>query len=357
MRSQWETILWSTCFVLGFGCFVSMARPDPAHAWSWVPSEEEIQKYRESWNPFSHGPILVSSADLQPKGQFYLRPFIFSQVGEHSFGNRFALSSERQDGPIHLYSVQDPFVQMGYGVTNHIQFLVATSLNSFWVKDTASFNRGQGGPWKTNTGLGDSSLVVFYRPIVQDPDTWRPSVTSFTGVGLPTGRWFTGTKTPPGRFAPLGRLPSTQFGSLALTEGVETRKNFRPFRISANAYYTYEPPGSEGLETTYVPDVINTRIAFEHILSDNKGLGYTLEFVSIHGVPWRLDGHVLNRGQQHGFSVLGIEPAIQWRFGDSNIVGSVGVLFTVAGQNAMEAIYPNFSIFWYWSKSGQVLMR
>src|SRR5713226_5902422 len=119
MRSQWETFLWSTCFVLGFGCFVSMARPDPAHAWSWVPAEEEIQKYRESWNPFSHGPILVSSADLQPKGQFYLRPFIFSQVGEHSFGSRFTLSSERRDGPVHLYSVQDPLVQMAYGATNH----------------------------------------------------------------------------------------------------------------------------------------------------------------------------------------------------------------------------------------------
>ena len=34
-----------------------------------------------------------------------------------------------------------------------------------------------------------------------------------------------------------------------------------------------------------------------------------------------------------------------------------GVLFTLAGQNATNSIYPNFSIFYYWSKSGKVMMR
>lgn len=48
-------------------------------AWEWVPSDEEIDRYRRSWNPFSHGPILHTAVDLQPKGQSLLRPFIFSQ--------------------------------------------------------------------------------------------------------------------------------------------------------------------------------------------------------------------------------------------------------------------------------------
>jgi len=55
--------------------------------------------------------------------------------------------------------------------------------------------------------------------------------------------------------------------------------------------------------------------------------------------------------------VISVEPAVQWRFGDSNFVGAAGVLFTLAGQNAINAFYPNFSIFYYWNKSGKVIMR
>jgi len=29
----------------------------------------------------------------------------------------------------------------------------------------------------------------------------------------------------------------------------------------------------------------------------------------------------------------------------------------VAGQNAINAIYPNISLYWYWSQSGKVIMR
>jgi hypothetical protein len=135
------------------------------------------------------------------------------------------------------------------------------------------------------------------------------------------------------------------------------RKNFRPFRISSGVFYTYSAPGSEGGTTTYTGDILNTRIAFEHFWDDKKGLAYNLEFVGLHTLPWRLDGHALNRGQRSGSTTLGIEPVIQWRFGDSNVVGAAGVLFTVAGQNALDAIYPNFAIQWYWHKTGRVMMR
>ncbi|MGH7257530.1 MAG: hypothetical protein ACREIM_04070, partial [Nitrospiraceae bacterium] len=62
-------------------------------------------------------------------------------------------------------------------------------------------------------------------------------------------------------------------------------------------------------------------------------------------------------GQKSGFSLVGVEPSVQWRIGDTNFLVGGGVLFTLAGQNATNSIYPNFSIFYYWSKSGKVLMR
>jgi len=301
---------------------------------------------------------LQQSVDIMPKGQWSIRPFIFSQIAEHSFGNRFSSTIDRKDGPVHLYSVQDPFVNFTYGITNNLEFVAGTSVNSFWAKDSERFNQGQGGPWTTNTGLGDTSLMVKYRPIVQDPDTWRPSITIQNEITLPTGRWFTGTKSPPGGFAPLGRFPATQFGGLGLTEGVTCRKIIQPFRISCGVYYTYTLPGSDTGQNTYTPDLINTRLVLEHILNDKRGFGYNIELISLHGVPWRVDGHAINRGFPQGFSEIGIEPGIQWRFGDTNLVAAAGVLFTVAGQNALESIYPNFSVFWYFPAKGKkVQMR
>jgi hypothetical protein len=330
---------------------------DPVNlsAFEWVPSEQEIQKYRQSWNPLSEGPLLIQAVDIHPEGQLSVRPFIYGQVAEHSYGNRLTLPTERKPGPVHSYSVS-PLVTIAYGLTNHVEIGTGLSSSSFWARDSQSFNQGRGGPVTTNTGFGDVSLFVKYRPVVQDPDTSRPSVTLYSQLVLPSSRW-TGTERPPGGFAPIGRLPATRFGELGFTGGLTFRKNFRPFRISGGVFHTYSAPGSEGATTTYTGDVINTRLVFEHFLDDKKSLAYNLEFVGLHTLTWRTDGHAINRGQRSGSTTLGVEPVIQWRFGDTNFVGAAGVLFTVAGQNALDAIYPNFSIQWYWRKTGKVIMR
>jgi hypothetical protein len=324
------------------------------YAFEWTPSDEEIKKYRQSWNPFSEGPLLLQSVDIHPEGQLSVRPFVFSQVSEKSYGNKLAAPTDRKNGPTHLYSVA-PLVTMTYGVTNHVELGAATSWNTFWAKDSQAFNRHQGGPWTTDSGLGDLSLVMKYRPIVQDPDSTRPSVTNYNQIVLPTSRW-TGTERPPGGFAPLGRLPSTRFGELGFTEGITFRKNNKPFRISGGVYYTYSAPGSDAGQTTYTGDIVNTRLAFEHFLDDQRGLAYNIELATYHSLTWRADGHSLNRGQLNGSTVIGIEPAIQYRLSDS-FVAAAGCLFTVAGQNTADAIYPNFAIQWYWNQGKKVIMR
>jgi hypothetical protein len=325
-----------------------------SQALEWVPSDEAIQKYRQSWNPFSEGPLLIQSVDIHPQGQLSVRPFLFSQISEGSYGNRLSFASDARSGPVHNYAVS-PLVTVTYGLTNHVELGVATSVNSFWAKDTPSFNAGRGGPWTTDTGMGDFSLVMKYRPIVQDPDSERPSITLYQQIVLPTSRW-TGTERPPGGFAPLGRLPATRFGELGFTDGVTFRKNIKPFRISGGVYYTYSAPGSDAGRSTYVGDIINTRVAFEHFLDDKKGLAYNIEIATLHTATWRADGHAINRGSLSGSTVIGVEPAIQFKLTDS-IVGAVGVLFTVAGQNAPNAIYPNFAFQWYWNRGKEVIMR
>lgn len=334
--------------VAGFALSFIQPSPESVLAWEWVPSQEELQKYRQSWNPFSHGPILHTAVDIQPTGQYLLRPFLFSQIGEHKFGNRLQFVTERESGDVHLYSALHPSVEFAYGLTDHIQIGATSSLQSFWAREQ--------GQMRSDTGIGDTAIAIKYRPIVQDPDTWRPSLTFLSQFALPTGKWL-GTEKPPGGFAPIGRLPLTRFGEIAFTEGAMIRKNLRPFRIQAGIFYTYSAPGTEGRETTYTGDLVNTRVALEYIVNDKTGLGYGLELVTLHGLTWRADGHAINRGQQSGFTFIGVEPTIQWRFGDSNFVGAAGVLVPLAGQNTIESIFPNLSIFYYWSETGKVIMR
>ena len=84
---------------------LQLASPVPAHSFDWVPTDEEIKKYRQSWNPLSHGPVLLQAVDIQPKGQLSIREFLFSQIGESSFGNQLGGPTDSKNGPVHLYQV------------------------------------------------------------------------------------------------------------------------------------------------------------------------------------------------------------------------------------------------------------
>ena len=341
-------------FIIGVALTCCMHPAGVTGAWEWTPTDKDIQKYRNSWNPLSEGPLLIQSVDIHPKGQLSVRPFVFSQISEKSYGNTLSLPNNRKDGPVHTYSVA-PLVVVTYGLTNHVELGAAASWQAFWSKDTPSFNKGKGGPWTTDTGMGDLSLQMKYRPIVQDPDSARPSITLYQQLVLPTSRWVTGTERPPGGFAPLGRLPATRFGELSLTEGMTFRKNFQPFRVSGGVFYSYATPGSDADQTTYTGDVINTRLSFEHFLDDKQGFAYNIELTTVSTATWRADGHSINRGSLSGSTVVGIEPAIQWRFSDS-WVAAAGVLFTVAGQNTPDAIYPNFAFRWFWNQGKKAQM-
>jgi hypothetical protein len=324
----------------------AIAVPAPSSALDWVPTDEEIKKYRQSWNPLSHGPVLLQAVDIQPKGQLSVREFIFSQIGDSSFGNQLTFATDSKPGPVHLYQVS-PSINASYGLTNHVELGAAISMNSYWAT--------QNGQSTSSTGLGDTSLILKYRPIIQDPESWRPSLTYYSQLVLPTSRWADAEK-PPGGFSPLGRLPATRFGEFGLTQGFMTRKILQPFRVSAAVFYTYAAPGDNNGMTTYTGDVVNTRLIFEHILDDKHGFGYNIEVSTLSGLTWRIDGHDINAGQKNGFTIIGVGPAIQWNFSQNWLV-AVGCEFTVAGQNAIDAIYPSLSVFWMWDKSGKIVMR
>jgi len=325
--------------------------------WKYKPTDEELLRYRKSWNPFSHSPILANSPDVQPKGQWLVQGFLFSAIAHDRFPNRFGTGSV--DAPTHIRAIS-PTVFIGYGITDNIEVDFVPSL--IWY-DTNKPNATTPGKQSSDMGLGDTTIYLKTRIRVQDPDSWHPTVTFFHNITLPTSQWM-GTHPIPGGFAPLGRLPATKFGGLGLTEGIMFRKNIEPFRFMLSGYYTYTLPGSTAGMNTYNGDIINTRGIIEWVADDKNGLAFSLEFLSVHGLPYRLDGHDLNPtnpiSSPTSFSLIGFEPSVQYNiFYDRTgaLAVAAGAIYTIAGQNAIDAIYPNISMYYYWNSTGKVLMR
>jgi hypothetical protein len=304
-----------------------------------------LARYRRSWNPFSGGPQLVSSADLHPQGQFFLRPYLYGEFSYGQFGDGF--SARTQSLPQRLTAL-NPQVEMDYGITDSLEVDAYVSEVSWW--------EGAGGMQgaKSGNGVGDTTVFLKYRFLVQNPDSWVPSLTIASFVALPTSDWF-GTPSVPGGFAPLGRLPATHFGAPELTEALFFRKNVRPFRFSGGLYYSYGVPTSRGGVAQHFGDILQYRLVMEHFLNDEHGLGYAVEIIGLHGLPFRVDGKPVDTG--HGdFGLLGVQPTVEYRFSD-HVVGAAGVLFTALGRNDIAAVYPNLSIYYYWSAKGKVVAR
>ena len=323
-------------------------------------SKEDIEKYRQSWNPFAAGPMLNPAIDIQPQGQTVVHPYFFGEVGHQRFGNSLG-TGKLADSPFHL-NANYILVPIEYGVTDSLEASVAFS----WVDWVASQQNFNSNSTHNANGLGDTSIFLKHRPIVQDPDGWRPTVTFYHNVVLPSSQW-TATTPLPGGFAPIGRLPATRFGDLSLTEGIMMRKNLKPFRLMGAVYYSYATPGNTAGENKYTSDLVNWRLMLEHVLDDTRGFGYMIELIGLHGLAWRADGHHVNvpatasvkglSGNSPTFSIIGIQPSIEYKF-SNNIVVAGGVLFTPIGQNQIDAIYPNFTLYYYFGSKGRpVRMR
>ena len=164
-----------------------------------------------------------------------------------------------------------------------------------------------------------------------------------------------GTPSVPGGFAPLGRLPATHFGAPELTEALLFRKNVKPFRFSGGIYYSYGPPTSRSDQPQRYGDILQYRLVMEHFLDDKRGLGYAIELMGLHGVPWRADAQSVTAGKT-SFGIVGFQPTIEYRFTD-HIVGAAGVLFTLAGYQDVAAVCPNLSVYYYWNARGKVVPR
>jgi hypothetical protein len=206
----------------------------PASALDWVPTAEDMATYRHSWNPPTHGTSYTSSADVTRQGQWFVRAYVQGMIG--SGESQHTATSQNVASPFSPDAVM-PAVTLYYGLTHHVMVGVGISA-VYWHSSTPEADGRTSG-----SGIGTTNLIVKYRPIVQDPHAWRPSIALYSRLSLPTNRWF-GTPEIPGGFTPLSRVPSSRFEAVAVTEGILFRKNLEPFRITGNVFYSYNFPGS-----------------------------------------------------------------------------------------------------------------
>ncbi len=314
----------------------------PAGAWDWFPTDQEMQRFRQSWNPLTHGPLLLSPADLQAEGRWLFWSFAYGQVTDGRFGNTMTTTGSGR--PFHQ-DVLTPGAVLFYGLTDHVTVGVSAAVVS-WDSDRLSAGNRSAGRVNA-TGLDDIGLIVKTRHIVQDPDGWRPTVGTYGRISLPASRW-TGAHEIPGGFVPITPRPITRAGALSFTEGPLLRKNFEPFRVSAMMTYTYNAPGSEGGQTVYPGDILDARLGVEYVVDETKGFGLIWDAVVQNGLPYRLDGHAINT-EFKSFTLIGTAVAVEYRF-SRDFLASCGILFTLAGRNNVDAIYPGFSMKYYWGK-------
>ncbi len=300
------------------------------------------------WNPVVAGPELLSGVGLQPPGQMFLRLYGFSEIGYAQYGSGWAARTEALDqGVVAL----NPNVEFAYGILPWFEAGLFTSEASWWQA------AGGGAGVAFGNGVGDTNpyfKIRLHSPQQGGLPLW---LTEMVFVSLPTSRWAgpMGTPSIPGGFAPLGRLPATHFGEPEVTELLLARKTFRPFRVEAGVYYSYALPGSgnagNGVGQDF-GDIFQYRFAFEQVLDDKSGLAYALEGIGLQGLPFRIDGQPVNAGRS-SFGLLGAQPTIEYNI-TSHVAAEAGVLFTAAGMNDIAAVYPNLSIYYFWSPSGVV---
>lgn len=329
-----------------FACavFVAMTVPRPASADDGGGGRPDSAVPRQ-WNPLSAGPQLLSSPGVQAAGQMFVRLYGFSELGYAQYGGGWSFTPTRSLAR-RLIAVS-PQIELDYGLLPWMELGLYASEASWWQSS------GHGLPAASGNGLADTTPYVKFRLHVQRLDDPFPWIASMFLVALPTSDWAGPLGTPPipGGFAPLGRLPATHFGAPELTEALLFRENVRPFRFAAGLYYSYALPG----DGHAYGDIFQYRMTFEHFLNDERGLAYAVEVIGLHGLPFRLDGQAVNSGTQ-GFGVLGIQPTIEYNLTD-HVIGALGVLFNVLGKSDIAALYPNLSIYYYWSPSGRVEAR
>ncbi|OOH82145.1 hypothetical protein BOX30_04200 [Leptospirillum ferriphilum] len=309
---------------------------------------DALDAYRHTWNPITGGPEFLPLADTLPEGEFNARMFFYSRFTEAQYTGSGGITSL----PPGYYQTQLLLLgAMYFGLSTNDELLLLPSMISTF-SSTSGVNLD-------GTGFNDFTFGLKHRWVIQDPDSWRPSISTPFLITLPTTTWF-GTPVVKGGLPPISVVPSTHFGSPAFTTGLFLRKNRKPFRFLGDFYYTFNAPnsgvvpGRSGKQLIQYGDLAQYRMGVEQVFDDKTGFGGILEFVGLSGLPFSIDG-IAPTLHPTAFNLMAMQPTIEYNL-TPRLMFSAGVLLPVFGNNEYLAVTPNFSLWYYWGAVDGKLM-
>ncbi len=303
--------------LLALCCLTALAQQSAA------PQIDEGQ----SWVGNTSGPFFTGTADVMPKGSFYLEGYYMDYRTKGSVNMTLPLKA-------------------AYGIGHKLELDAYTAFEYV----------GAGGIDGTSFQFGDTAPQLKLE-LYKEKDRyhlWRmPSIGVSVDVNIPTGHLQSAKPDIAGGAQTTNDTWNEQVNVLV-------RKQFRPFELYAEASEIVQNPVhvvgpyqfDNGL-TNIAPgtpyhvvdgNVVSAAGAFEHVLNPKTGLGYLLEF---NGERQTTQSLFFGRATAPSFAYFNISPEIEYTWpaaGRFPITWGAGVGFTAARSGYPRQLIPMFTV-------------
>ncbi len=309
-----------------------------------------VNSAAHAWDVTTSGPNFTGTAEVEPAGSMYVEPWLYYylQPGQRSgtlaMPQRFALG-------IGYMSELDVYPNF---------LLNSTSAPAAAPADPPGKPAIQSDPGKSATHFGVGNFhLEFKHQFVVDHDTRRllalPAISLKSILYVPTGNY---------RNLSPSALGADQFGNGTWNEGLGLliRKRFKPFELYFEFDDIVENPTRVGGGYTFNNGIMQTPFghsqrmvdgnllyyagAFEHVLNDYWGLGYTAEFV---GQSQSGRNLFFGRANAPAWSYLWAVPGFEFTW-PTNVTWGAGVGLPVYSWQYPTTITPLFTVTFYFGR-------
>lgn len=253
---------------------------------------------RRAWGPATSGPFFTGTAEVEPRGSWYIEPYMFAMHKPGSTTFNFNQKSA-----------------MGLG--GHLEFDSQLPLLLNVAKPPAT----PAGTTKSQIGYGDAHLDFKYQ-LTSDGDTYkffaRPAVSLTADLFVPTGN---ASGLHPSRYG------VDQFGNGTFQQGLSllVRKRAKPFSVYAQLGDLIQDPADVGggygynNAITTVPAGTRAHVVYGNLLYYSADLEYVLNTRHGIGILAEVDGESQNNhnllfgnATAPAFSYLSAAPEIEY---------------------------------------------
>ncbi|MGC9158772.1 MAG: hypothetical protein ACP5FH_07240 [Terracidiphilus sp.] len=320
-------LLFRTCICCAWALFVAVLGACCQQGANPQASLRSTPDYGKAWVGATSGPFFTGTADVEPRGSFYIEPFYLNY--RSSSGN----------------STTFPW-KLAYGIGHR------TELDLYAPFEFV----GQGGNATNALEYGDTMVQGKFQ-ICKEKDRYHflsmPSLGVSFDLNIPTGHLQSAKPNLAGGAQTTNNTWNEQFNILV-------RKQFKPFELYLETSEIIEDPANvtgpyqynNGLTnlapgvSAYMVDgnLVSAAGALEHVLDPRHGLGYLIE---VNGQRQSDRNLIWGHATAPSFSSLWISPEVEASWpaaGRFPITWGAGVTFTAMRSDYPAQLIPMFTV-------------